>query len=281
MTQTQSTPVPVTPDRYAGWLWHGAAGYRHAAGLAQTPVVMGELAQVTTMLPVVFDVRGGAPVPVVLLRLADDGPCPLVDPATGRWGAPYAPAMLRSHPFSARLQADGRFALMVDAGSGLLVDPATATAEQRRGARALFNADHTPAPALQELLSFLRAREDSARQAREAAQLLEAEGVLIPLRPTGYLGAARCEGLAQVDPERLGALADAAVLRLFRGGALTLAQAHLLSLANCARRLRMAGGDAPPAQAGDQGGVGGFLDALALAEDDAAHYELPSGGREA
>lgn len=218
--------VPLSQERHRARFWRRFTSYEFARGWRQVPLVLAEVEAVAAAMPVVFarDAEGGPHglEPVALLRLVPGGPSAFVSPA-GLWLATYVPSRVRVHPFSAASAGDGRLMLMIDEASGLVTD--------RPDDEPFFAEDGGLAPATAELVDFFRQREASALRARQAAARLRELGLMVPFAPAVEAPAGAWDGLWRIDRDRYDALEDARWLELRRLGAVELAQAHFVSLA--------------------------------------------------
>jgi hypothetical protein len=280
-------PVPLSVDRHGMRRWRRFSDYGFVRTRRMVPVVLAEADLVAACLPLVFAAQGdGPPQPVALLRLAAET-TPFVD-VQGRWLAPYVPAIVRVHPFSARPATDNseRMVLLVDEAGGFMTDDV----HQPR----FFDPFGAPDPALEAVVTFFQQFEVSGRATRTACAALQAEGLFEPLD-------AKDTGLADlfgIDRAALAGLGDAAFLRLRSAGAIDLAQAHFVGSAQLAflRRAEaaLAAGAVPDGAglgltglpgntaAAPSSGLADFLAALAAAEDggdqDHAAFAPPTIG---
>ena len=263
--------VPLSTDRHRGRFWRRFTSYDFARHRRSVPLVLAEAEPVAAAMPVVFAPGEDGLEPVALLRIIPGGPSPFVSPQ-GLWLATYVPSVLRVHPFSARAAGDGRMNLMIDEDSGLITgDPSD---------EAFFDAEGGLAKPTAELVEFFRQREASALRGRAAVARLAALDLLTPFAPSNLAAPpGSFDGLLAIDRARFDALEDAAWLELRRLGAIALAHAHLVSMAQVpwlarAEQLKdeeAAGlrrtASAPAADLPSQRGVEDFLAAFAAAQD--------------
>lgn len=273
--QAAPQPVPLSRERHSGLRWRKPEGYGFARGLRHVPLVLAEIEVAAAALPVLFaeDPAAGLPRPVALLRLnAEHSPYVTQD---GRWLAPYIPAILRVHPFSARPAAqqegDGapRMELLVDESTGLITEDATA---QR-----FFDPLGAPSKPLEKVVNFFQHYGASTRATRVAIQ------ALADARSTDGKGLFRAlthrdqavPGLLGLDRAAFDALDDSHFLKLRAAGALPLALAHFIArtqldwLERAERALsQKKQADAPrtATQNDASDDVSGFLAALASAQ---------------
>ena len=190
-----------------------------------------EFPQASLEFPIVFVETGskdsaGRPTmaPAALLGLSH-GENLYVD--GGRWDARYVPAYIRRYPF---LTAT----LPGAAGINVLVDDAWSGFGEQAG-EPLFEADDTPAPALQRAMEFLERYEHEAERTNSFCERLVRLGVLKEMKAEATLPNGETisvDGFHTVDEDKLRAFPDETVLELWRNGLLMLIQVHLLSIVN-------------------------------------------------
>jgi hypothetical protein len=147
----------------------------------------------------------------------------------GRFTGEYSPAYLRRYPFAmARLDDGDQLAVCIDEqweGFG-------------EGGEPLFTEAGEPTELMQNVVRFLESYEAEVERTRQACDLLDAAGVLEPMRFEAQVGEGpkvEVEGFLAVNDEKLRQLPDAKVLELHRAGLLQLLEMHRLSLGNMAR----------------------------------------------
>jgi hypothetical protein len=159
--------------------------------------------------------------------------------ADGRWTAGYVPALLRSRPFALLPVQDGRKVLCVDE------EAAQVSARQESPeAQPFFGGDAKLAPGLQQFLTFLSKVDNNRELTVKASAALESHKLVVPweVKLEGDKGTTRSvEGLYRVDEAALIALPDEAFLELRRTGALPIAYAQLISMAQMAALGQRAG----------------------------------------
>lgn len=269
--------VPISAARHAARFWRRFTSFAFARTRRMVPVVLDEVEAVAAAMPLAFarlpaeGQSAGALLPVALLDLSDGGETPFVTPG-GQWRGTYVPGALRVHPFAAAPGAERRLVLLVDESTGHVTDDP--------GDEPFFaDATGTPAPALDGVIEFLRAQHASALATRAACDALrDCPGLIVPLALPEAAG--DLTGLCMADPARLAALDGDALTRLHRLGALRLAHAQRVSMANAGWLARAGQVDtraAATTQPVDDTGLGGFLDAVARAQVADAAYT--TGGR--
>jgi hypothetical protein len=276
-----TAPVPLSIDRHGMRRWRRFSDYGFVRGKRNVPVVLAEADLVAAAMPLVFaaEAHGGVPSPVALLRISAET-TPFVD-TEGRWLAPYVPAIVRVHPFSARpaQDSDARMILLVDEADGFVTDNA-------HDAR-FFDPFGALDTSLEPVVTFFQQYEVSSRATRVACAALANEGLFHPLDPQD----AGLSGLLGIDRARLSALDDAAYLRLRAAGALELAHAHFIGRTQLAflRRAEaaLAAGATPGMSVGLAGNTGArtssdvsdFLAALSASQDDDAQADIAPAHR--
>ncbi|MCC5992834.1 MAG: SapC family protein [Rhodobacteraceae bacterium] len=267
--------VLLSRERHSGLRWRKPEDYGFARAQHHVPLVLAEIEVAAAALPVLFaeDPAGGLPRPVALLRLnADHSPYVTQD---GRWLAPYIPALLRVHPFSARPapqtgQTAPRMELLVDESTGLITEDATALR--------FFDPLGAPSKALEKVVHFFQHYGASTRATRIAMQALaearspDGTGLFRALTHRDQA----MPGLLGLDRAAFDALDDSTFLKLRATGALPLAIAHFIARTQLdwldrAERALSQGTQPNTAPTGTRtdpnDDVSGFLAALASAQE--------------
>lgn len=207
------TFLPVEAAGLSAWGWPD--GFSCVDRLGQLPVADTELLNLSHFCPIAIDLASATPHVVCLL-----GQGLLRQPcvnAEGRWLAPYRPLALRSLPFRSRLVLGQR---VVEIAPELAMPPEGA-------ALALLKPDGSPAPDYAAVLGLLGLLERGTARLADAARLLLAADLLIPIgreeEPRGTLMVVSGERLGRLSPQRAAALAADRCL------ALDLAAASLFS----------------------------------------------------
>ena len=159
-----------------------------------------------------------------------------------RWDAHYMPAFIRRYPFWTADLPDSP-----PDGPSVLIDAAWSGWSDTVG-DPVFEADGQPAPALQRAIEFMRAFEAEVQRTSVFCATLADLGLLREMKADATLpdgSAIALNGFLSVDPDKLMALPDAAVLELHRNGILGLLQSHLLSLGNLRRLIDRKAGRLP------------------------------------
>jgi len=219
----RNTIKAVSPQNFAGKTWRRFSDYLFATKTHMVPVVVNELAQAATCIPLGF-VKLDASFQLMAIMALQPNTNALVG-LDGQWLARYVPAAIRSGPFNLvkPQDADG-MVLCFDEGSGLL-------REDGQG-EAFFNDEGKPAPAVQDVITFLSQVERSRMLTQSAVEALDSAGLIKPwtLSVVQQDKTIPVQGLYQVDEAALEALDDAAYLLLRSKKALPLAHAQLLSM---------------------------------------------------
>lgn len=140
--------VVVSKTTHGQKVWRKPSGYQFAAQDPVAPIVLAEAVHVGALMPLVFIEQGGRYVLMAMMS-----PIPkqnlFVGPE-GQWLGGYVPAPLRSYPFRlVRPEGSEQMALCIDEDSGLIADA------DEKGEN-FFTADGKPAPAVAQLMEFLR-----------------------------------------------------------------------------------------------------------------------------
>ena len=220
-----SKNVPVSGERHAGKGWRRPQGYGFVAADTLAPLGGSEFALAAPAMPIGFIERSGHFVPVALLGLAK-GMNVFVGPG-GQWLGRYAPAVLRSYPFSLmRCEGSEQTILCVDEDSGLIVDGDGENIEK------FFEPDGSPSAMTNTLADFLHSIERDQTQTDLAVSALAEAGVIKPWPLTAPVSNQQVtvSGLYRVDEPALNAVDDATFLELRKASSLPVAYGQLLSM---------------------------------------------------
>lgn len=221
----------VSVERHAHKAWRPLSHYSHAQGRALVGIVPSEIAQAVQAFPLAFVVQNGAVNLVAMLGVAANSN--LFVASDGKWLGSYVPALLRAHPFSIA-EANNSQILCIDEAVGLAGD-------DEDNARPFFDAAGQLAKPTADVVQFIQTLTAQLAQSSQMAGLLLEHKVLEPwpIEVRGTQVESKLEGLLRINEKALGALSDDAFLGL-RRGALALAHAQLLSMANIAMLPRIA-----------------------------------------
>lgn len=216
--------TPLSRTRHAQERWLRPTDYAYAAREAMVPLVARELLRAALSLTIGFVDAGGRYLPVALLALKEGEN--LYVGANGKWQGDYVPAAYRGYPFALVRSSEDKLILCMDEDRPL---PPDGEGEP------LFDATGEAAPAVGEVLDFLRQVEMNRQQTQAICALLQARQLFVPwpIRLPQQAGAEsgtqQIEGLYQIDEKALLALSAEDFDPLRQAGALPLIYAHLLS----------------------------------------------------
>ncbi len=222
------TSVPLSPERHRALRFEPNRLYGHAASLMVCPLVSGEIRDAARAYVVLFPKTEGLP---LALLGTEAGKNAHVDNA-GRWLGGYVPAYVLTYPF--RLAEVSRDAAADKASFAIVIDEAAPNLSTSRG-EPLFTQEGAPSPALtrmrQALANLQRDAEATARMVAELDRLglLVERSLVVRRRGEAERG---LTGFRVLDGDRLMAVGPDDLVQLQRCGALLLAYAHLVSLAN-------------------------------------------------
>lgn len=144
---------------------------------------------------------------------------------SGKWDAPYIPAIIRRYPFALAPSAEGdRFIVCVDEGSDLVNEDDGAS---------LFNAEGEAEPIIDNVKRYLAELHQMDQFTAEFAAFLQANNLLTPLSMRVSLNEQprNITGCYVVNEDRLNNLSDAKFLEIREKKYLPAIYAHLMSLA--------------------------------------------------
>jgi hypothetical protein len=244
--------VPVSRERHGERRVRPLVSFEFAQGFHLASVMMHEFSRAQAYNPIVFidDSRNGVYRPVALFGLGA-GENLFVDPLTAQWQAgAYIPAIIRRYPFAlAVTEQTDRYAICVDEGSGHLDD---------HDGQPLFGADGELSDTLENVKRFLGELQGMEEATREFCATLAKLELLRPLnlRVRDGEGARDIAGSYVVADERLDALDQASFLDLRVRRYLAPLYAHLGSLAQIERLVRMREARRQQGDAGAKSGRG-------------------------
>jgi hypothetical protein len=212
--------VAVSKDLYAGKRWRRPEGYSFAGAQTVVPVMATEFPHVALCMPIAFVEQAGHYVAVGVMSVVE-GRNLLVGPG-GQWLGTYLPAALRNYPFGlSRTPGEEELTLCIDEESGLVADSDAAS-------EPFFAPDGSLAPALRDIVEFLRRFEYHRNETDVAVAGLAEAGLIQPWSLSLAVG--KVQGLYRVDEPALKTLDDATFLRLRKLSAIPLAYMQLLSM---------------------------------------------------
>ncbi|MFO1162423.1 MAG: SapC family protein [Reyranellaceae bacterium] len=217
--------VPVSRGTHAGQLWRRLASYAFSARESYVPICGGEFGRIAATMPFAFIDFAGELVPVALLSLTP-GVNLFVGP-DGRWVGSYIPLLLRCYPFRLFRASDtNQYSLCVDAEADSCSDSAAAT-------ELFYDAEGNLAPATKAVFDALVQFEQNRLATLRAVAALVEAGVVCPWAVKIEDGDREktLARLHRVDEKALGDVGDDVFLRLRKAGAIAIAYAQLLSMA--------------------------------------------------
>lgn len=222
------TVIPLDAEKHAGLRFDASQPFHFAKSDITCPIVSGEIRPIARDYVIVFPTETG--LPQALLGI-NDGVNAYVS-ESGHWLCRYVPAHYRRHPFyavpkSSRDSGAGRsYAIGIDE---------TAPHLSRDKGQLLFSQNGTETVTLKKIKGVLSNLEKDSTLTLEMVTELEKKELLreqkFHVRPAS--GEERgVTGFRGVDNKNLMALEPQALWDLQKSGALLLAYAHLISLAN-------------------------------------------------
>ncbi|MEN9775366.1 MAG: hypothetical protein RL322_2436 [Pseudomonadota bacterium] len=227
--------VPVTRERHATQRIRPVERFEFARQFHVASLMMHEFVRATAFYPIVFIEEGdrSAFKPVALLGLeASENLC--VDAESAAWlpGA-YIPGIIRRYPFAlASTAVQGEFAICVDEGANLLSD-----AE----GMPLFNGEGAATETLEHVKRFLGELQQMDTITQAFCDWVVRHDLLKPLNLRVRVGSDTRDiaGSHVINEERLDALSDQTFLEMRRLRYLGPIHAHLTSLAQIDRLVRL------------------------------------------
>ena len=153
--------------------------------------------------------------------------------AAGKWLASYVPAIIRRYPFALTASSqDGQFVVCIDEGSELVNDTEGA---------ALFDITGAPTQVIDNVKRYLSELQQMELATREFCGFLAKNNMFTPLNMHVKDGARmkNISGCYVINEERLNNLSDELFLVLKRKGYLSAIYAHLISLAQAERLVKL------------------------------------------
>jgi len=253
-------PEALDPAKHAALTYQPDVSFRFASEEVAVPLVASEITTAARDYAVVFDTA--KPAAYALLGI-ERGHNAYVTPQ-GQWRGRYRPATIRAYPFTIKAMGETpegktRYAMVVDMASEHVNAP---------GGHALFQGS-TPTALLEKIKGILTNLEkDRIRLTRLVGQL-EQHGLLVARSLQVASRQLGVSGFRVVDSEALAALSPKALAELRDSGALMLAYAQILSMANLQ--------DSPVATAAaDPGEAPENLDELFDGGDDDFSFDFDS-----
>ncbi|MCG2593559.1 SapC family protein [Ramlibacter sp. XY19] len=225
--------VPVNKGRHAGKKVKEVKGFDFAAGFHLAYVTMHEFARAASIFPIVFleDKEKDEFRPVALLGLSAGEN--LFVGKDGKWQASYVPAIIRRYPFAlAPSGTDGQYAVCIDEASSLVSDTEGA---------ALFDEKGEPTKVIENVKRYLGELQQMEGLTREFCKYLQASNMFTPLnmRVREANRVKNISGCYVVNEERLNNLSDEKFLEFRAKRYLPAVYAHLMSLAQTERLVKL------------------------------------------
>lgn len=231
MSESSVPPwVAITRSQHQGSGWLPRKGFAFAQTEQLAPVLLQELAHLTSLYTLAFVQRGETFQLVALLGVgagAGDGRNLYIN-KDHQWLGAYVPALFRAHPF-AFLKSETGESLLCIRQSHLVSEPEPGQA----GVHPFFDESGELADVTAKMVSFLSQCEqgrqvtDQACAQLHALELLESWPLTIEREDQGALA---LQGLYKINEAKLNAVAGAELNALHQAGALKLAYAQLFSM---------------------------------------------------
>ncbi len=230
--------APVNKDRHANKRVKEITSFSFASKFHVAYVTLQEFTRAASIFPIVFleDKQKDEFRPVVLLGLKP-GVNAFVD-AQGKWQASYIPAVIRRYPFTLTPGgADGQFIVCLDEDSSLV--------SETEGA-ALFDAEGKPTQVIENVKRYLTELQQMEISTREFCAFLARHNMFTPLnlRVRESSGVKDIAGCYVINEERLNNLSDELFLEIKNKRYLPAVYAHLISLAQTERLVKLQEGGA-------------------------------------
>ena len=225
--------VPINSQLHANKRVKDIGSFGFASNTHIAYLTLQEFTRAAPTFPIVFledkikdDFR-----PVALLGLKPDQNL-FVD-AAGKWLASYIPAIIRRYPFTLTpSDQDGQFVVCIDEGSELVSDTEGA---------ALFDITGAPTQVIVNVKRYLSELQQMELATREFCGFLAKNNMFTPLsmRVKDGAGMKDISGCYVINEERLNNLSDELFLAVKRKGYLSAIYAHLISLAQAERLVKL------------------------------------------
>lgn len=225
--------VPVNKERHANKKVKDITSFDFASKFHIAYVTMQEFARAASIFPIVFleDKDKDMFRPVALLGL-NAGENLFVD-GNGKWQASYVPAIIRRYPFA--LTPTGKndnYVVCIDEGSSLVSDTDGA---------ALFDDNGEPTQVIENVKRYLGELQQMDTLTNSFCKFLAEHNMFTPLnmRVRDNDKVKNVSGCYVVNEERLNNLSDERFLEIKNKGYLAPLYAHLISLAQTERLVKL------------------------------------------
>jgi hypothetical protein len=216
--------VAVAPETFRNKYWKRFASYEFAAKDSVAPLVAAEIAGASRTMPVAFLKQNDRFILAGMLSLTP-GRNLYVGPR-GQWLGAYVPSCFRGHPFRlAKAEDREDLILCIDQDAGLISD---------QPGEPFFDDQDQVAEPVKAILNFLSQVQQNWGPTNRAVDALADAGLICewPLKIKTPEGEQPVTGLYMIDETKLNQMADDAFLAVRSAGALPIAYAQLLSMAN-------------------------------------------------
>ena len=237
--------VPVNKELHANKRVKEITSFEFASKFHVAYITLQEFTRAASIFPIVFleDKQKDEFRPVVLLGLKP-GVNVFVD-AKGKWQASYIPAVIRRYPFTLTPGGtDGQFIVCLDEDSSLV--------SETDGA-ALFDEDGKPTQVIDNVKRYLSELQQMEVSTHEFCSFLATNNMFTPLnlRVRETSGIKDIAGCYVINEERLNNLSDERFLEIKNKRYLPALYAHLISLAQTERLVKLQEDGAAPAPVGE------------------------------
>lgn len=240
--------VPVNKERHAKKKIKDITDFNFASKFHIAYLTMHEFARAASIFPIVFleDKEKDEFRCVALLGL-NAGESLFVD-ADGKWQASYVPAIIRRYPFAlSSTGADGQYVVCIDEASDLVSDTEGA---------ALFNDQGEPTQVIDNVKRYLAELQQMDALTTTFCKFLASHNMFTPLnmRVRDNDKVKNVTGCYVVNEERLNSLSDELFLEIKNKSYLAPLYAHLISLAQTERLVKLQDEKSEAAQGGKAAG---------------------------
>lgn len=227
------TVRPVANLHASSFRWRRFSNYHFATKTTVAPLAAAEVPKASSVFPLAFTTQDNEWSLSALLSILPDQNVFVGE--DGKWIARYVPAAFRAHPFCVGWNNAGEPGLCVDESSGLITeDPSD---------EAFFDPQGELTPLVAQVWAMLQEASRSELVLGQACKQLHACGLLEPwtIKIENQQGNHRVlSGIHRINEHVLAKLGDEDFLQLRRSGALSVAYAQLLSMANLETLVQLA-----------------------------------------
>lgn len=226
--------VPVTKAKHGKTKVKASNSFAFARDLHVAYITSQEFVRAATTYPIVFiedgnNASGFRPVVLMGLQAGQN----LFVGEDGTWQASFVPAIVRRYPFALTKAADSDdYLVCIDEGSELV--------NKKEGA-ALFNADGEPTEVVENVKRYLAELQQLDQLTNKFCETLSSQNLFTPLNMRVGDGAAlrNITGCYIVNEQRLNGLSGERFTQLRESGYLAQIYAHLISLGQMERLVKM------------------------------------------